>query len=911
MATTTLSTVARANLRASKKKYILTGIGIAISSFFISAVLMLTSSLQATLDATIGDVYTNSQNVVISAGMANQGDGNSTAKVPMSNDTLKKLQESPEVSSSWILYGVSGTYGADKEKVTYASTPSSKDLSPFNIEGNLPSKDTELLVAKSFAEKHNLKIGDKVTMPNIVTSATDKDNAKDTEYTLTATFNTGISDSQMSDNIFIGGTSLADIARQLADEEGGIVSDPSKPMAPQAFIKLKNNTQESRDALQKELNTGDKNTTPKVLSNTQMMDHLKKQLSSFFDAVGTILVAFAILALLVSSFVISNTFAVLVGQRIRELALLRTLGARGGSLVRMLLMESVVIGLFFSIIGSAAVYAVGGILNAMFSTFVVNFSPVAFIVGVLMCTVVTVLASLVPARTALRISPISAMSANTEQAVKKPSIIGGIIGVVFAIAGGILNAAALKDNNGGTAITTIMWACLFYALAVFLLTPWILLPLVRIIGSVLRGQTGKLALANSLRSPKRTVSTGLAVLVGTLVISIVLTGHSVLSTSIAKELDRLYPVTAYAPFGESSVTNSSASVTKAKNVADKIKGLKNVEAVSVGSAAGVIEYTAKPDDNAGSTNLKGNVMSLSNDDLHKVATGESNINLKDDEVLVPRDIWDLGKFDNNTRLKITGPLGTVEAKPIKAETKEPFFVVNPATGAKVQDASNPQPATTEQAMPEDPAAQEALMKAAQENPALARSFAVRGTATMVLMRAKTPLTSSDNSQLQSELAKANDGTEFQGGLKVRKINDQNLSIMLNASLILLALAVVIAVIGVANTMTLSVNERRRENAMLRSLGLSRKQLRRMVSTEAVMITLGALAMGIVSGVLIGLVLSRVLVRSTGESTEMVPALPITGLVLVLVVGLFAAFAASAIPAFRSARQSPVEGLRSR
>ena len=910
MATTTLSTVARANLRASKKKYILTGIGIAISSFFISAVLMLTSSLQATLDATIGDIYANSQNVVISAGAANQDDANSTAKFPMSNDTIKKLQESPEVSSSWILYSFSGTYGADKEKVTYASTPPSKDLAPFDIEGNLPSKDTELLVAKSFAEKHNLKIGDKVTMPNVVTSATDKDNAKDTEYTLTATFSTGISDSQMSNNIFIGGTSLADIARQLADEEGGIVSDPAKPMAPQAFIKLKNNTQESRDALQKELNTGDKNTTPKVFSNTQMMDHLKKQLSSLFDALGTVLIAFAILALLVSSFVISNTFAVLVGQRTRELALLRTLGARGGSLVRMLLMESLVIGLFFSIIGSAAVYAVGGILNAMFSTFIVNFSPVAFIVGVLMCTVVTVLASLVPARTALRISPISAMSANTEQAVKKPSIIGGIIGVVLAIAGGILTTAALKDNNGGTAITTIMWACLLYALAVFLLTPWILLPLVRIIGSVLRGQTGKLALANSLRSPKRTVSTGRAVLVGTLVIGIVLTGHSVLSTSIAKELDRLYPVTAYAPFGESSVTNSSASVTKAKNVADKIKGLKNVEAVSVGSAAGVIEYTAKPD-NADSINLKDNVMSLSNDDLHKVSTGESNINLKDDEVLVPQDIWDLGKFDNNTRLKLTGPLGTVEAKPIKAETKEPFFVVNPATGAKVQDASNPQPATNEQAMPEDPAAQEALMKAAKENPALARSFAARGTATMVLMRAKTPLTSSDNSQLQSELAKANDGTEFQGGLSIRKSNDQTLSIMLNASLILLALAVVIAVIGVANTMTLSVNERRRENAMLRSLGLSRKQLRRMVSTEAVMITLGALAMGIVSGVLIGLVLSRVLVRAIREAMEMVPALPITGMVLVLVVGLLAAFAASAIPAFRSARQSPVEGLRSR
>ena len=263
----TLNTVARANIRSSKKKYILTGIGIAISSFFISAVLMLTASLQATMDATVGDVYANSENMVVSAGVMDQDNQNSTAKFPMSNDTVKKIQESPEVSSSWILYTFSGTYGADKEKVAYGSAPPSKDLSPFGIEGNLPSTDTELLVAKSFAEKHNLKIGDKVTMPNIVASATDKDNAKDTEYTLTATFNTGISDSQMSDNVFIGGTGLADTARQLAEEEGGIVSDPAKPMAPQAFIKLKNNTQDSRDALQKKLNTGDKNTTPKVLSN--------------------------------------------------------------------------------------------------------------------------------------------------------------------------------------------------------------------------------------------------------------------------------------------------------------------------------------------------------------------------------------------------------------------------------------------------------------------------------------------------------------------------------------------------------------------------------------------------------------------------------------------------------------------
>ena len=328
-------------------------------------------------------------------------------------------------------------------------------------------------------------------------------------------------------------------------------------MAPQAFIKLKNNTQESRDALQKELNTGDKNTTPKVLSNTQMIDHLKKQFSTLFNSLNTILIAFAILALLVSSFVISNTFAVLVGQRVRELALLRTLGARGGSLVRMLLIESLIIGVFFSVIGSGLVYAVGGILNAMFSSFIVNFSPTAFIAGVLMCTAVTVLASLIPARTALSISPIGAMSASTSQAVKKPSVLGGIFGVLSALAGVIIAIAAIGNKDGGSAISSVLLACLFLGIAVFLLTPWVLIPLVRFFGVALRGQTGKLALANSLRSPKRTVSTGRAVLVGTLVISAVLTSHSVMSASIAQEIDRISPISAYAPFGESTATTAA------------------------------------------------------------------------------------------------------------------------------------------------------------------------------------------------------------------------------------------------------------------------------------------------------------------------------------------------------------------
>ena len=115
------------------------------------------------------------------------------------------------------------------------------------------------------------------------------------------------------------------------------------------------------------------------------------------------------------------------------------------------------------------------------------------------------------------------MSASTSQTIKKPSVLEGILGILSALAGVIIAIAAIGNKDGGSAISSVLLACLFLGIAVFLLTPWVLIPLVRFFGVALRGQTGKLALANSLCSPKRTVSTGRAVLVGTLVISAVLT----------------------------------------------------------------------------------------------------------------------------------------------------------------------------------------------------------------------------------------------------------------------------------------------------------------------------------------------------------------------------------------------------
>ena len=637
------------------------------------------------------------------------------------------------------------------------------------------------------------------------------------------------------------------------------------------------------------------------MTGQQLLEDYQKSISTVFTSISVVLGAFAALALLVSSFVISNTFAVLVGQRIRELALLRTLGARSGSLVRMLLVESITVGVVFSLIGALLTFPVGMLVGSMVSTIMISYSITPVIISTLICTIVTVLASLSPARSALRISPISAMSEHTNREVSKPGKIGPIFGVLFAIGGVVavvtaLDKATSTDRDGNFAIFLGMFAALLLGIAVFLITPLVLPPLVRALGMVTRTQTGKLALANALRSPKRTVSTGRTVLVGTLVVSIVLTGYTVLSASFVKALDQQYPISAQAKYSSYDQSEAASTVTKAEEIASKAKGIKNVQAAAVGYAAGVVDYTVEYEGQ--SVNQNADLVALSSSDLKAILPDE-NSNLADDTVLVPQALWNSLGLNESSRLKARGPLGELELKPVKSETKQNLLIVNPATAAKLQDAKNPQAVA-------NPAAEEAQTKAAH----LTVTSQARGNSTVVLVRAATPLTSSENVTLQADLNRISPDSSFTGGLQERQTYDQLLTVMLTFTLVMLLLAVIISIIGVANTMTLSVNERRRENAMLRSLGLSRKQLRRMISAEAILITLGAVLLGILGGIGIGLLAAKVIFTASNSSAEIVVELPFLGLAFVVLVGLLSALVASALPAIRSARMSPVEGMRS-
>ena len=915
---TTLNTVARSNLRASKGKYVLTGIGIAISSFFIAAIMMLTNSLQATVNSSVGDVLSRAEAVVASA--ATTYDGKDSTAIYLTRDQIQKAEQSDLLSGYWVQYAVTGSIGTGDQKapVQYNQLPADSSLFPYKVQGKIPSSNHEIMVSTYFAKKHNLSLNGKVTSTDVVESVSAPGTDKTAEYTVVGLFDPGFEGSTTNQAVFIGGTSLGEAALKASEAENKSSAAGYRSMAGAnlIYLKFKDGVTDAKlKSLQDSLSSGDSKNDPRVMTGQKLLEDYQKSISTVFTSISVVLGAFAALALLVSSFVISNTFAVLVGQRIRELALLRTLGARGGSLVRMLLIESVTVGVVFSLIGALLTYPVGALVGANLTTIMISYSITPILVSVLLCTIVTVLASLSPARSALRISPISAMSEHTNREVSKPGKIGPIIGALFAIGGVVAVVAALDkatsmERDGNSAIFLGMLAALLLGIAVFLITPLVLPPLVRALGAVTRTQTGKLALANALRSPKRTVSTGRAVLVGTLVVSIVLTGYTVLSASFVKALDQQYPISAQANYSSYDQSEAASTVTKAEDIASKVKGIKNVQASAVGYAAGVVDYTVEYEGQT--ANQNSDLVALSSSDLHAILPDE-NSNLADDTVLVPQGFWKAAGLNESSRLKARGPLGEVELKPVKSATKQNLLIVNPATAAKLQDAKNPQVVANPAAEEAQKRLEEATASGDQEAQTKAAHLTVtsqaRGNSTVILVRAASPLTSSESSTLQTALNRISPDNSFNGGLQERQTFDQLLTVMLTFTLVMLMLAVVISIIGVANTMTLSVNERRRENAMLRSLGLSRKQLRRMISIEAILITLAAVVLGMVSGAVIGTVSAKIVMAAVSSSAPLVLDLPYVWYVVILIVGVLAAMLASALPAARSARMSPVEGMR--
>jgi putative ABC transport system permease protein len=578
--------------------------------------------------------------------------------------------------------------------------------------------------------------------------------------------------------------------------------------------------------------------------------YAEEQSSDVKDALGffsTFLLVFAVIALFVGAFIIFNTFSMLVAQRTRELALLRALGASRGQVTRSVLLEAVVVGALSSLIGLAVGVGVAALLRWAFGaigaelpdgpTVIATRTVVAaFAVGIL----VTAVAALLPARRASKVPPLAALrdAATPDRSLTRQTVAGAVLlgaGVVaLAFA---LNGAALWILGLGTFLAFI---------GVALLSPLVSRPIAGAVGGLFaRALPGRLGRQNSLRNPRRTASTAAALMVGLALVSAV----SVLGASLKASVEKIIDGAIGADFvlsgeGPGFPDDVMTRVAAAPGVAS-VAGVK-MDAVQVDGSAQYV--TALDPQTFGSS-----VTLVQN-------TGSVDTVTPQTVLLSHGKSQDLG-IGAGDSVTVQFAKGAPRAFSVAGTYDD-----NELVGDFVFDASV------------------ASSFLSQRNVAALVQLSDGADAAAARSAIDAQLTSYPNVDVQ-------DRSEF-----VDETASQ-IDVIVSIISILLLLSVIIAVLGVVNTLALSVIERTRELGLLRAVGMSRRQVKRMIRVESVIISVFGGVLGLVVGAAFGVALQQAL-EDEGV-TEL--RFPLLRLVIFLLLAAVAGVAAAWLPARRASR----------
>jgi putative ABC transport system permease protein len=579
--------------------------------------------------------------------------------------------------------------------------------------------------------------------------------------------------------------------------------------------------------------------------------------------INTFLLVFAGISLVVGAFIIVNTFSMLLAQRTRELALLRAVGAGAGQVVRMVLAEAAVVGLVGGVVGLGVGIGLAALLKVAVGAFGLEVSgglPIAartVVVSVLLGLVVTVVAAAVPAIRASRIAPVAAMRddiALPERGLRARAR-WAVVLLVLGLAA--VPGALLLDDAPGDWSLIAAAALLFLAVAVGAAA--LARPVVTVLGApfaALSRSVGRMARGNALRNPRRTAATASALMIGLALVTAV----SVLSASATQSTKAIVGEVVSADF----VLNGGFTGF-APGIADDVSQVPGVE--SVASLAGVpVQLNGKAGFAVG-----GNAASL-DDALVMTMRSGSVGSLSEGQVLVSEsEAEDRGWSVGST---LTGVVGVLQGQTLQVGG---VFADNPAVGtslvlpAELADRAVPQPRQL------DLLAYVVLEPGANAGAVRERIVDVVKPYVVVSVQDKDEYVNAQADQIQQ---------------------------LLLTIYVLLALSVVIAVLGIVNTLALSVFERTREIGLLRAVGLARGQLRRMITIESVLTALFGAVLGAVLGLGLGVLLQRTLVDD--GLTELV--VPYSSVVLVIVLAAVVGVVAAVLPAIRATRLNVLQAI---
>ena len=622
-----------------------------------------------------------------------------------------------------------------------------------------------------------------------------------------------------------------------------------------------------------------------------MEDRLvKTALGGSQNPVTTFLLVFGTLAMFVAATVIANTFQVMVARQRRYLALLRTIGANKSQVRASVLIRSIILGAVASLIGVGAAIGIMAILGAVKAHtnslyFQLKLTPAVILVPLVFGIVVTILASLNSSWAATRVSPLEALRPADLLENKQTSrirlffsvvmILSGITMTVWSLWQVRLNVTGDKagkaSGDGPNIVAVIAVIGIILAFLGILLSANRWIPfMLKGIGSLVSrvGPSSTIAVANIARNHSRVAATGTALLIGVTLVATLVTGAASAKQTMADMLDEHYSVDLQ--------ISADGLDAKALNDIRRIDGVAQAELVP--------QYAAMV--KSGGENGAG--MTIFALDAHKIDRLLNSRVGKDlsgpDALLLPESLMDKQKDfhdGGNLGLNILSPIQG-DAHGGSTSVAQRLFVTSIYAPYQGIDASNLYGLTDS-----------SLLNGVQ--PQTVQIWAkVDGS----------PTVSTFMDKVKSALS-GYSAVSVKGGLAEKQQWDRTIDSLLMIILGLLAVAVAIALIGVANTLSLSVLERRRESATLRAIGMTRKQIRCSLAVESGLIALGSSLSGMVLGLLFGWAAAYEIFSSLGTVAFPIPWS--IGLVILLV-ALVAAILASVLPARRVNRTPPVVAL---
>ncbi len=837
-----------------KLRTALTALAIVLGVAMISGTYVLTDSIDSAFDQIFTDVREGSNVVITGKSAFDLSEGSGVSEPTLDESLVEEVRQLPGVAQAegGVNSDSTSLIGKDGKAIVYGGAPNlgfsiEEGDSPFNplrlVAGSWPGSD-EIVIDSGVADKEDFAIGDEIGVQ--VEGPVER-----LRISGVVEFGTDLS---------IGGATLAGFdlatAQRLFQKEGRLdeIAVASRPgVSDQELLA------QVREILPP---------NAQALSGQQQATEDAAETNEFISFLRGFLLAFAGIALFVGSFVIANSLAITIAQRIREFATLRTLGASRRQVLVSVIIEALIVGIVASVVGLLLGLALASGLFWLFDA--VGFTlpntgltlePRTAVVALLVGILVTLLASLRPALRATRVPPIAAVR---EGATLPPGRFARLRSVGAALTAVLGFAALLYGLFGNDLGTTqvLIWmglGALLIFLGVALFSSRLVRPLAHVLGwpaTRIGGAAGLLARDNAQRNPQRTASTAAALMIGLALVTLVATLAAGIVNSFRDAVNDLFT-------GDYAITaqnNFSPIPTAAAEAAARVPGVTSVGNVRTGETRvfGETQFTTAVD-----PGMK-DVISMD----WVEGSPEVLATLGDDGAFTDDGFAKDHELRLGAPVRVTFPSGETRTFRIRGIFDPPSggSPFGPVTiSAEAWDAEVPRPKN------------------------LYSFVKMTGGAT------DANQANLDEALADFPNAKAQDRETF--------IDNQigALSSILNILYVLLALSIVVSLFGIINTLVLTVFERTREIGMLRAIGMTRRQVRRMIRHESVITALIGAALGIILGiVLAALLIARVdFIEFTFPTTQVV-----IFAVAAIVVGILAAI----FPARRASKLNPLEAL---